>query len=420
MGCSENDKSSNFRIGERTPLDKSIGDLFRDYGEQYIRLFKPSAHAIKLIRAIRLCKTPALGGKIIICKDCGNKKKIFKSCGHSQCPLCQYNKRLQWQDKLSLKLFNVPYSHTIFTIPHELDSLCKSNKKAMYNMIMRAAWKCIKELCSEEDNLGALPGMISVLHTFGSDMKFHLHVHCLITFGGIDDNGKWRWPKRKKKLAGYRNICKTFREVFLDMLNKALRCGEVIPKTDIEEVLMTVENKRWNVKHLHPTVELAVLENYLARYINRIAVSKSRFEYLAEQKIVKLLYKDYRNQIGNEPAPIKEKSIEPLLAIDQFLMHLLPPYFQKSRYYGMHASATVKKYKDSIDKKLLKNKESIMALFRILKALMKLTPYNCDKCQSTNYEIKNLKKEENWIFYYITLPNLRGPPDCKTHKIKTI
>lgn len=418
-GQSQNHKSSNFRIGERAPLDKSIGDLFRDYGEEYIRLFKPSARAIKLIRAIRLCKTPALGGKMIICKDCGAKKKIYKSCGHSQCPLCQYNKRLKWQDKLSMKLFKVPYSHTVFTIPHELDSLCKSNKKEMYNMIMRASWQCIKELCGDEENVGALPGMISVLHTFGSDMKYHLHVHCLITFGGINEQGKWRWPKRKKKLAGYRAICKRFREVFLKMLDKALARGEVIPRTDIEEVLTTVENKRWNVKHLHPTIDLGVLENYLARYINRIAVSKSRFEYLAEQKTVNLIYKDYRNQKGDEAAPKRVKRIKPLVAIDQFLMHLLPAYFQKSRYYGMHASATMKKYKDSIDKKLQNNTDSIIALFRLLKAILKLAPHSCEKCQSCNYEIRNIKKEENWIFYYITLPNLRGPPDCKPHKIKT-
>lgn len=105
---------------------------------------------------------------------------------------------------------------------------------------------------------------------------------------------------------------------------------------------------------------------------DRIAISKSRFEYLAEQKIVNIIYKDYRNQQDGEPAPLGIKNIEPSLAIDQFLMHVLPAYFQKSRYCGIHASATMKKYKECIEKKLKKNSDSIVALFRLLKALLKL------------------------------------------------
>lgn len=417
-GQSQNDKSSDNRLSERPSLDKSIGDLFRDYGEEYIRIFKPELRVVKLIRAIRVCKTPALGGKMISCNSCDHKKVIYKSCGHSQCPVCQYNKRQQWKDKLCIKLLQVPYSHTVFTIPHELNPLCKSNKKVMYNIIMRASWQCIKELSAKQENVGALPGMISVLHTFGSDMKYHLHVHSLITFGGIDKNGKWRWPKRKNKIAGYRDLCKTFRKVFLNMLDKELAKGNVIPDTDIEELLDTVGKVRWNVRHPYPTIDLGILETYLARYINRIAISKSRFEYLAEQKIVNIIYKDYRNQQDGEPAPLGIKKIKPLLAIDQFLMHVLPAYFQKSRYCGLHASATMKKYKECIEEKLKNNSDSIVALFRLLKALLKLAPYKCEKCESCDYEIKGIKKDVNWIFYFITLPNLRGPPQVKADKIQ--
>lgn len=379
-------------------------------------LFKPELRAIKLIRSIRVCKTPALGGKMIVCLNCGQQRSIYMSCGHSQCPLCQYNKRQKWQDKLCLKLLQVPYSHTVFTIPHELNGLCKANKKEMYNIIMRASWQCIKELSGKPENLGALPGMISVLHTFGSDMKYHLHVHSLITFGGVDKSGNWKWPKRKKKLAGYRDLSRTFRRVFLTMLNKGLSQGKIIPSADIEEVLLSIANKRWNVRHPHPTIDLGVLETYLSRYINRIAISKSRIEYLAKEKKVKISYKNYKRQQKGEPAPMGFKKIDPLVAIDQFLMHLLPAYFQKSRYCGLHASATMKKYTDRIDKKLKNNGSSIVVLFSLLKALIKATPYSCEECQSIEYEFKTIKKDENWIFYYITLPNLRGPPMNRQHK----
>jgi len=287
----------------------------------------------------------------------------------------------------------------------------------MYNILMRSSWQSIKELSAQPENLGALPGMISVLHTFGSDMKYHLHVHSLITFGGVDKQGKWHWPKRKKKLAPYRELSKTFREVFLKMLDKHLAQGEVIPSSDIEEILLLVSKKRWNVRHPHPTIDLAVIENYLSRYINRIAISKARFKYLADQQEVQIIYKDYKNQKDGEPASQGVKKMKPLLAIDQFLMHLLPAYFQKSRYYGLHGSATMKKYKDQIDKKLLKNNESIINLFRLLKALIKAAPYRCEKCESSNYEIKKIKKDANWKFYFITLPNLRGPPKASQDKM---
>ena len=284
-------------------MDRSIGDLFREHGEQYIKTYKPPLHVIKLIRAIRICKTPALGGKKITCRDCGKSKLVYFSCGHSQCPLCQYNKRQAWKEKLDDKLLKVPYCHTVFTIDHRLNPICKAYPKIMYNIIMRASWQCIKTLTAKEENLGALPGMVAVLHTFGSDMKFHLHVHALITFGGIDNNGNWVWPKRKKQLAGYRDICKNFREIFLKMLCKEIRNANIIPTIDIGELLEEVSQKRWNVRNGYPTANLDVIQNYLARYINRVAVSKSRFEYLKEQQKIKLTFNDYRNQKKEKRLP---------------------------------------------------------------------------------------------------------------------
>ena len=108
-------QSSPCVTGDQISLDQSIGYVFRIYGEEYIRIYRPSPHRIKLIRAIRLCKTPYLGGQTIKCKDCGKELKIYHSCGHSQCQICQSIKRALWQDRLSKKLFEVPYIHTVFT-----------------------------------------------------------------------------------------------------------------------------------------------------------------------------------------------------------------------------------------------------------------------------------------------------------------
>jgi len=148
---------------------------------------------------------------------------------------------------------------------------------------MRSAWKTIKKLSKDEDNIGGLPGMVAVLHTFGSDMKYHVHVHTLITFGGLDENGEWHWPKRRKKIAPYRKMCSSYRNTFLKMLNEQIDKKEHVLVKDIEQVLEELESKRWNVRNQYPTADTEVLTRYLSRYINRVAISKSRLAYVAGQ-----------------------------------------------------------------------------------------------------------------------------------------
>jgi hypothetical protein len=210
-------KASVYQPPDRKSEDQlskqnSIGDLFRDYGEEYIDKYKPNLQQIKLIRAIRVCKTPALGGHLITCNDCAHKHYVYHSCGHSHCMLCQSIKREQWVDKLKASLLDVPYVHAIFTLPHQLNGLVRSNEKEIYSLIMRVSWLTIKEVMEGQ---GATPGMTSVLHTFGSKMNYHIHVHSLVTFGGLNKDGKWVYPIKKKTFESYRAMCAIYRTVFL-------------------------------------------------------------------------------------------------------------------------------------------------------------------------------------------------------------
>lgn len=159
-----------------------IGRLFRQYGEKYIRSYRPNAWKIRLIKDIRKCRTVAMGGRRIECKSCNHQTYIFYSCGNSQCPICQGIKRLKWQDEMAAKLLKVPYVHSTFTLPHELNGLARNNQKAIYSLLMKTVWKVVKKLFANPKNVGGLPGMTSVLHTFGSDLKYHIHAHCLISF----------------------------------------------------------------------------------------------------------------------------------------------------------------------------------------------------------------------------------------------
>ena len=141
--------------------------------------------------------------------------------------MCQSIKRAQWQDKLKDRLFKVPYVHTVFTIPHELNRMAKRYPKELYNLVLRSSWQTVKELASLDENIGALPGMVSILHTFGSDLKFHLHSHCLVTFGGFRE-GKWIWPKRKKKIAPYLAMCSNYKRIFINRLDLLVKSKVII------------------------------------------------------------------------------------------------------------------------------------------------------------------------------------------------
>ncbi len=306
----------------------------------------------------------------------------------------------------------------MFTIPHELNKLAKRNPGKMYNLVLRCAWMSVKRLTKDPDNLGALPGMIGVLHTFGSDMKYHIHAHCLITFGGVQ-NGQWIWPKRKKQIASYREMCKTYRDLFLKELDKGIENKTIVVCEDWVAIRKIIEHKRWNVRSTYPSMKTQIVEEYLARYINRVAISPSRLQFTAEQHQVKIIYNDYKNQIEGQVAPKAFKYLEPLIAIHQIVRHVLPPYFQKSRYYGLHASSTFKKMAEQIPSYLKRNNHSIRSLFQILKDLLKINPYECETCHSSDYEMTELKPDKEWGGAFILYHSKRAPPmNVKTTRLE--
>lgn len=390
------------------PQDSGIGKLFRDHGEAYITAYKPSLQKIKLIRSIRICRTPHFGGTAYECKGCGKRKYVYFSCGNSQCPKCQGIKRLQWQDKLANRMLKVPYQHMVFTMPHGLNSLAKHNPAELYNILMRSAWSSLMECAADPGNLGALPGVVMVLHTFGSDLKYHVHAHCLVTFGGISTDDKWCWPKRKKKIVPFRQMRRVFRSHFLSRLRKKypqLRTRE--PLGDIATCLM---NKQWCVHAERPTTDTKVIEEYLGRYICRIGLSKKKVHYDHVHQHITLTYNDYRKQKTGQAAPKAQKKLQPLLAIHHILQHVLPPYFQKCRYYGLHASSTYKKYQASIPTHLKRNQQTVRTLFQIIKAMLGVEKVQCEDCNNTTFDKIIISADHTWVSKNVTGYHLRSPP----------
>ena len=182
---------------------------------------------------------------------------------------------MQWQDRLSNKILNVPYQHIVFTMPHKLNSLARSNSWKLYNCLIRSAWSSLMSGAKDKRNLGALPGAIMVLHTFGSDLKYHVHVHALVTFGGMLPEGQWVWPKNKRKIVAYRQIRTQFRQDFIERLSGLY--GELKTRIPFSELEAELKEKPWCVHAEPPTANTKTIEEYLGKYICRIGLSKNRF-----------------------------------------------------------------------------------------------------------------------------------------------
>jgi len=339
--------------------------------------------------------------------------------------ICQGKKRIDWQERLSQRLLNVPYAHITFTLPREINHLARVNQKVVYNILMRSAWLTIKTVCADVDNVGALPGMISVLHTWGSDLKYHIHVHTLVTFGGLDTDYKWHFPKRRNKVAGFRELCRTFKETFLEQLKAAYSDGKISYHLNYDQVEGLVKDVRWVVNHKRPTANTFTIENYLAKYICRSAVTPKRINYDTDSNIVKLLYNDYKNQKEGQAAPKLVRKMNPLDAIHAIVQHKLPPYFQRSRYYGLHSSAKYRSIKEKIDPQLKRDPVLIKLMFSIMKQLLNIPTEErerrCSNCNSINLKRSEIKKDLLWPSLHIRFYNVkRGPPKMNPNKVVSI
>lgn len=318
-------------------------------------------------------------------------------------------------------MLNVPYVHTTFTLPHQLNGLARRYPTVIYNLLLRSAWKTLKQLCAEECHVGGLPGMTAVLHSWGSDLKYHVHVHCLVTFGGLTAGPKqeWRWPQQKDKLAPYRKICGRFRAVFLAGLKCLMDQGEVVYHRSFEDIEDQLLKVRWVVHNTRPTADTKVIEEYLGRYICRIGISNKRLSYDKEGQNVCIEYNDYNKQKAGQAAPKEYRNLPPLVAMQLFLQHQLPAYFQRVRHYGLHAGITYAKIKDKMPQQLKRNGQTVRTVIQILKALLAAEPYQCEHCGGTDFDTQIIQTDRAYLDRHIPayrtgrLHQGRSPPSVQ-------
>ena len=330
-----------------------VADIFRDHGAAWREANRGhlSLGQLKVMSAIERCRTAALGGHVMRCQNdaCGYTAITYNSCRNRHCPKCQGTAAREWMEARATELLPVPYFHVVFTLPSPIGDIAYQNKAVIYDLLFRASAETMLTIAADPKHLGARIGITAVLHSWGSAMTHHPHVHMIVPGGGISlDRSRWI-TKRPRFLLPVRVLSKLFRRLMIEKLVAAHAAGQLtfhgahaalVNTQAFAAYLAPLKRTRWYVYAKRPPELLskgagpkAVLA-YLSRYTHRVAISNRRL-IAADAKTVTFKVKDYRI---NGPARYKTMTLDAHEFIRRFLIHVLPTGFHRIRHYGLLAS----------------------------------------------------------------------------------
>jgi hypothetical protein len=394
----------------------TVGSLFREYGANYISQNQTTKEQRSLIHLLSACRTSGLGSHFETCDHCSYTVKTNNSCRNRHCPTCQQKDKLEWMDKRMKELLPVGYYHLVFTLPHELGPLCLQNKKVMYGLLFKAASQTLLELTRDVKHLGADIGLVTVLHTWGQNMKEHPHLHCIMPAGGLSfDREHWvHMPDKNNFFIAGKVLAKKFRGKFLDMLKQEKEKGEldfhgkltaIKGPVQFNRFLTPMYKKDWVVNVQKPMGNPEKILEYISRYVFRIAITDRRIIEVKDGK-VRFSWKDYRTD------RFREMKLDIDEFIRRFLLHVLPKGFFKVRYYGI-LSSRYRKQNIETAKKLLeqetetKKEEALEDGSRvlekqdtvwneILECIQNFRQPNCPACKKGRLRFAGLVKDVPW------------------------
>lgn len=362
----------------------SLQDIIVLHGESYAKSRQLPSNILKALYSIKDCRTAALGGHVYECDECGETKISYNSCRNRHCPKCQAYAKEMWIYDRSKALLPTHYFHVVFTIPEQLNSLTLFNQKEMYSILFTAVSETLLELAKDTKYLNANIGFTTILHTWGQNLMYHPHIHCIVPGGGLSfDNSKWIKSK-KKFFIPVKVLSRKFRGKYLFYLNELYKKNKLkFPKKinelqakDIFNVFKdNLYKKEWIVYSKPPFSSAEYVLQYLGRYTHRVAISNNRIIKVDKEKVV-FKWRDYKDKS-------KEKimSLKPEEFIRRFSMHVLPDRFVKIRHYGILGNRNKKlKFKRCIEIFRVKPKgfENLSAA----ELFFKLTGIKIGKCKN--------------------------------------
>ena len=359
-----------------------IQQIFLSGWNEYSRQFKPSKEQSKAAYGIMNCKTGNFGFNISRCDECDFLQFHANSCRNRNCPNCQAVLKELWIDKRSSELIDSKYFHVIFTIPAQLNPLVYANQKLLYSLLHRCSAETLLELCESKKYLGATPGIIQILHTWGQELNYHPHIHCIVSGGGLTKAKQLKLCS-KNFLVRVEPLAKKFRGKFLDCIHRYYKEGNLVFPSSCSKLN---DIRHWNklrdkLYSLNWNVEIKETFNgngnaieYLGRYANRIAITNTRIMKVDNDN-VSFLAKDYKT--GQK----KTVTLSCVEFIRRFMMHILPSGFQKIRYYGF-LNNRWKSNNLSIIFRIQGRRRfnSMLSGLPIREVLLKVWNYNISKC----------------------------------------
>jgi hypothetical protein len=331
----------NQYITHRSSTPLSVADVFREHWDAYRRKHRVNPQQAKVVGSMLACRTPALGGRIDQCNECGALVFRYNSCRDRHCNQCQKYERAKWVEQQKVMQLPIPYFHIVFTTDHGLNPLFRNNKRALYDLLFQVVVAVLQQKAATE--LGCELGITAVLHTWGQQMEEHYHLHGIVTGGGLSlDGRKWVKPRSKHYLLNVVELSAAYRDRLLSGIEGLVQRQEIVLADAAAEealagLLAELRAKKWEV-FIKPFANPDTVTEYLSRYVHQVAISNYRLESI-EKGLVRFRYYDNR-----ERAEVGAKGKEKVLTltgeefIRRFLLHLLPFEFKRIRYAGLHSS----------------------------------------------------------------------------------
>jgi hypothetical protein len=316
-----------------------VGDVFRRYGEAYRQqhLGSLSLAQRRVMIAIERCRTVALGGHIEQCDQCSYQRNAYNSCRNRHCPKCQSLARAQWIEDRQAELLDTQYFHVVFTVPEEIAAIAFQNKEVVYSILFRATSETLHIIATDPKHLGAEIGFFAVLHSWGQNLMFHPHLHCVVPGGGLSPDATCWIPCRRDFFLPVRVLSCLFRRLFLELLEEAFDHDQLQFFSALRELqdrrvflryLDPPRKRKWVVYAKKPFAGPQQVLDYVGRYTHRVAISNNRLLDIEDGQ-VQFHYKDYRDGGQQKTMPLSANEF-----IRRFLLHVLPDGFHRIRYYG--------------------------------------------------------------------------------------
>ena len=316
-----------------------VADVFRHFGQAFRDQHGMSLSSARrrAMWAIEHCRTAALGGHVERCGDCGHERVSYNSCRNRSCPKCQGLARAQWLADRQAELLEVPYFHVVFTVPEPVATIAFQNQTVVYDILFRAAAETLRRIAADPDHLGAQIGFLAVLHSWGSALTHHPHLHCLVPGGGIAPDGQSWIPCRSGFFLPVTVLSRLFRGLFLHYLEKAFAAGDLRFFAEHRHLhepaafrrhLAPTRDAEWVVYAKRPFAGPAQVLDYVGRYTHRVAISNNRLVSI-DGDSVRFRWKDYRDGSRQKIMSLRGDEF-----IRRFLIHVLPDGFRRIRYFG--------------------------------------------------------------------------------------